>query len=143
MMRLEQQYRILARAFPSSWRRRYGDDLVATLLDGSAMGQRAVSFSDAADVAARGLQTRLRDVGPIAQVLTFGIAAVLVTTSVNGSAATRSVTELAAVHPAAQTQIAEVGGAEIQIESVRSGTGYGQVDHDHADCSRLMFEQNT
>lgn len=137
-MRLERQYQFLARAFPAEWRRRYGDDLVTTLLDGSTDGQRFVSLTDVADVAGRGLQTRARTVGPVAQMVTFGMAAVLTMTAVNSTAESRPLTELGAAEQISEGQIIDV-----QIESVRSGTGAGQVDHDHADCSRVMFEQNT
>ena len=153
-MRLEWQYRLLARAFPSRWRQRHGDDLVTTLLDGSAHGQRVVSVSDAADVVGRGLQTRFRDTGPAAQILTVGMAAILVTTAVNGSAASIApVTELTAAHNIAEAYVGDtqsskipvphIESADAQLASVRSGTGTDQADHGHVDCSRLMFEQNT
>ncbi len=137
-MQLERQYRLLARAFPAAWRRRHGEDLVATLLDGSGEGQRVVSLPDLADVAGRGLQVRARNSGPLLQGATIAMAAVLTMTAVNSSAESTPVTELAAVQ-----QLAEVPNNQTQIESVRSGTGTGQVEHDHADCSREMFEQNT
>lgn len=73
-MNLENQYRLLARSFPRSWRRRHGEDLVGTLLDGSPADQRLASPGDAIDLIRRGLAARLCQSGPILQI----IAAVVV-----------------------------------------------------------------
>lgn len=77
-MRLERQYRLLARAFPSRWRRRYEDELVTTLLDGSRPGQRLAAPADVIDVVGRGLELRARRAGPVLQIV--GATAVLAAT---------------------------------------------------------------
>ncbi|MEM9038803.1 MAG: LysE family translocator [Actinomycetota bacterium] len=76
---LERQYRLLACAFPSDWRRRNGDQLVATLLDASRPGQRIASPLDAFDVLRRGLGCRLATAGPSMQI---GFAVALLLTAV-------------------------------------------------------------
>jgi len=77
-MRLERQYRLLALAFPARWRRRYEDELVATLLDGSRPGQRLAAPADVIDVFGRGIELRARRAGPLIQILSA--TAVLVAT---------------------------------------------------------------
>lgn len=67
-MSLESQYRLLARAFPPSWRRRHGDDLVATMLDASATDQRMASPSEALDVVRAGVLLRIRAAGPLLSI---------------------------------------------------------------------------
>ena len=64
-MNLKNQYQLLARVFPRSWRRRHGHDLVGTLLDCSRAGQRVASPGDVFDVVRRGLAARLRSGGPV------------------------------------------------------------------------------
>ncbi len=68
-MNLERQYRLLARAFPRTWRRRHGDDLVGTMLDGSRDGQRVAAPADAIDVVRHGLAARFAAGGPMVQIL--------------------------------------------------------------------------
>lgn len=68
-MTLEQQYRLLAKAFPPAWRRRHEDDLVCTLLDGSKVGQRMASAPDAFDVIRRGFGIRVSGAGPLLQIV--------------------------------------------------------------------------
>ena len=79
-MRLATQYRLLARAFPSRWRERHGDELVTTLLDGSSPGQRVASPADAVDVVRRGLQVRAREAGPHLPIVA-ALAALVATTA--------------------------------------------------------------
>lgn len=64
-MSLEDQYRLLGRAFPRQWRERQGDELVCTLLDGSSSGQRYASPGDVLDVVRRGVQHRAKNGGPL------------------------------------------------------------------------------
>ena len=57
--RLARRYRRLLIAYPPAYRAERGDELVATLLDGSPPGARLPSLADAADLVASGLRRRL------------------------------------------------------------------------------------
>lgn len=134
-MKLERQYRLLARAFPPSWRRRHGDDLVTTLLDGSIEGQRVVSLTDAADVTGRGIETRVRQSGPVGQTIAGGIALVTLTAAMATS--TPAVTAAQIVIEAEPAPVTEANLSVIAESepSTDEPSGHGEIP-----CTRHHFE---
>lgn len=82
-MNLEDQYRVISRAFPGEWRQRHGDELVCTLLDGSSPGQRVAAAGDILDVIRRGLQLRLRNGGPLVLIVLATVALIATTVAIN------------------------------------------------------------
>ena len=87
MTTLERQYRLLLRAYPRRYRARRGEEIIGTLLDAAAPGQRRPSRADVADLLGGGVRERLglnalpglanglRLAGPIALTITAGLAA--------------------------------------------------------------------
>ena len=86
---LERRYRQLLVAYPAGYRQRRADEIVGTLLDAAAPGQRRPSLADAADLVAGGLRQRLGPgaaadlaagralAGPVALALAAGLSGFL------------------------------------------------------------------
>ncbi|WP_412539327.1 hypothetical protein R8Z50_26225 [Longispora sp. K20-0274] len=94
---LERRYRALLRAYPSEFRVERGEELVATLLDGTRPGQRWPAPGDVADMLGSGLRRRLgldrhaaaevglRRAAPVALVLLAALSASVLYRLVPGS----------------------------------------------------------
>ena len=62
-MNLERRYRRLVRVFPTAWRVRHEEDLIATLLDASEPGRTRVSVGQAVNLLRSGVAVRIRSAG--------------------------------------------------------------------------------